>query len=244
MSILIKPIITEKATNDSELYNRYAFVVNKNANKLEIRGAVEAAYGVAIESVKMDVTVQEQVRTGRGSLFDQFFGRVQNRVIPLKSNSVKIKVQPLPAPKPSSFEGLVGNFKVKSSINKTEVNQNEAITYSIKVSGSGNLKLLPDFKPDFPPDFEVYDPKVKENIAVNAAGASGSKTYEYLIIPRYPGEYELPEIGISYFNPKKKKYQELSLRIKELVNLQFVSFDKGKVSLKNPFYLPWNIIAT
>ncbi|TDQ30039.1 50S ribosomal protein L23 [Tenacibaculum caenipelagi] len=52
MSILIKPIITEKATNDSELNNRYTFVVNKKANKLEIKGAVEATYGVAIESVK------------------------------------------------------------------------------------------------------------------------------------------------------------------------------------------------
>jgi large subunit ribosomal protein L23 len=52
MSILIKPIITEKATSDSELFNRYAFVVNKKANKLEIKGAVEAAYGVSILSVK------------------------------------------------------------------------------------------------------------------------------------------------------------------------------------------------
>ena len=47
MSILIKPIITEKATTDSELNNRYAFVVDKRANKLEIKGAVEAAYGVS-----------------------------------------------------------------------------------------------------------------------------------------------------------------------------------------------------
>jgi large subunit ribosomal protein L23 len=52
MSILIKPIITEKATSNSELFNRYTFVVNKNANKLEIKGAVEAAYGVSILSVK------------------------------------------------------------------------------------------------------------------------------------------------------------------------------------------------
>ena len=52
MSILVKPIITEKATNDSEVYNRYAFVVDKNANKLEIKDAVESAYGVSIESVK------------------------------------------------------------------------------------------------------------------------------------------------------------------------------------------------
>ena len=52
MSILIKPIITEKATKDSEVNNRYAFVVNSKANKLEIRSAVAATYGVAIKSVK------------------------------------------------------------------------------------------------------------------------------------------------------------------------------------------------
>lgn len=52
MSILIKPIITEKATSNSELHNRYTFIVAKNANKLEIKSAVENAYGVAIESVK------------------------------------------------------------------------------------------------------------------------------------------------------------------------------------------------
>jgi large subunit ribosomal protein L23 len=52
MSILIKPIITEKATANSELYNRFTFVVNKRANKLEIKGAIESAYGVSILSVK------------------------------------------------------------------------------------------------------------------------------------------------------------------------------------------------
>ena len=52
MSILIKPIITEKATNDSELNNRYTFQVNKKANKVEIKKAVEAAYGVSVEKVR------------------------------------------------------------------------------------------------------------------------------------------------------------------------------------------------
>ncbi|PZW38603.1 MULTISPECIES: 50S ribosomal protein L23 [Mesonia] len=52
MSILIKPIITEKATNDSELNNRFAFVVNKKANKIEIKDAVESAYGVSVEKVR------------------------------------------------------------------------------------------------------------------------------------------------------------------------------------------------
>jgi large subunit ribosomal protein L23 len=52
MSILIKPIITEKATNDSEKYNRYSFVVALGANKVEVKKAVEAAYGVSVEKVR------------------------------------------------------------------------------------------------------------------------------------------------------------------------------------------------
>lgn len=52
MSILIKPIITEKATSHSEKFNRYTFVVNKNANKIQIKDAVEATYGVTVEKVR------------------------------------------------------------------------------------------------------------------------------------------------------------------------------------------------
>lgn len=52
MSILIKPIITEKATNDSELRNRFTFMVNTKANKIEIKDAVEATYGVSVTKVR------------------------------------------------------------------------------------------------------------------------------------------------------------------------------------------------
>ncbi len=52
MSILIKPIITEKATNDSELRNRFTFMVKTNANKIQIKDAVEAVYGVSVTKVR------------------------------------------------------------------------------------------------------------------------------------------------------------------------------------------------
>lgn len=52
MSVLIKPIITEKMTSDSELYNRYGFVVDPAANKLQIKEAVEATYGVSVKAVR------------------------------------------------------------------------------------------------------------------------------------------------------------------------------------------------
>ena len=62
MSILIKPIITEKATMQSEVLNAYAFEVNTKANKVEIKKAVEAAYGVSVEKVRT-INVRPDRRT-------------------------------------------------------------------------------------------------------------------------------------------------------------------------------------
>ncbi len=52
MSILIKPIITEKATQDSELNNRFSFVVDLRANKIQIKEAVESTYDVTVDKVR------------------------------------------------------------------------------------------------------------------------------------------------------------------------------------------------
>jgi len=55
MEILIKPIITEKATNDSELRNRYTFLVKKSSNKVEIKHAVQKKYNVTVEKVRTQI---------------------------------------------------------------------------------------------------------------------------------------------------------------------------------------------
>ena len=52
MRILLKPVISEKATRESELKNRYTFLVDPKANKIEIKKAVEATYGVNVEKVR------------------------------------------------------------------------------------------------------------------------------------------------------------------------------------------------
>jgi large subunit ribosomal protein L23 len=51
MSIIVKPIITEKITQDGEIFNRFGFVVDKKANKVQIKKAIEATYGVSVVSV-------------------------------------------------------------------------------------------------------------------------------------------------------------------------------------------------
>jgi large subunit ribosomal protein L23 len=84
MNILIKPIITEKATNDSELFNRYAFVVNKRANKLEIKNAVEKTYGVAIENVKtMNYPVQRNTKYTKSGIVQAMKGAYKKAIVQL-----------------------------------------------------------------------------------------------------------------------------------------------------------------
>lgn len=84
MSILIKPIITEKATNDSEVNNRYSFIVAKKANKLEIKSAVQAAYGVSIESVKtLNYPVQKSTKYTKKGMVTGVKGGFKKAIVQL-----------------------------------------------------------------------------------------------------------------------------------------------------------------
>ena len=84
MSILIKPIITEKATNNSELFNRYAFVVKKSANKVEVKKAVEDAYGVTIESVKtMNYPVKRNTKYTKNGIVQAMKGAYKKAIVQL-----------------------------------------------------------------------------------------------------------------------------------------------------------------
>lgn len=124
----------------------------------------------------------------------------------MASNSPTIEVMPLPGNAPDSYNGAVGDFTFSAEIDHEELPANEAITLKINISGSGNLSLIKDPELKFPQDFETYDPETKDRINVSGAGVSGSRSFQYLIIPRYPGEYEIPEIKFTYFDPNKGNY--------------------------------------
>ena len=84
MSILIKPIITEKMTNDSELFNRYGFVVSKKANKVEIKKVVEATYGVSVESVKtMNYPVRRKTKFTKSGVVSAMTGTYKKAIVQL-----------------------------------------------------------------------------------------------------------------------------------------------------------------
>jgi hypothetical protein len=143
------------------------------------------------------------------SFFDSFFD-YQDVAKEVFSQPVTIDVKSLPSGKPASFSGAVGIYTMSSNINKTELKANEAVTIKLTIKGNGNIKLLKNPEVKFPNDFEVYDPKVDNNIRVSAAGANGTKTIEYMAIPRYAGDFEIPAVNFSYFDTKAGTYKTLS----------------------------------
>lgn len=123
--------------------------------------------------------------------------------------SLTINVSPLPA-KPDGFSGAVGKFTVSSSISEKEVDANDAVTLKLVVKGSGNMKLISTPVIDFPKDFETYDAKVNDKFDITKSGLAGSKEFEYLIVPRHAGTYEIPAAKFIYFDSDSHTYKTLT----------------------------------
>jgi len=138
-----------------------------------------------------------------------FFGRIQSRILNIvcSSDAKVLSVKSLPLKgKPANFSGAVGDFEFTTRLDRDSIKTNESATLSMRVSGTGNLRMidLPSFK--IPNDLEAYEPKFKETINLNKAGLSGFKRVEHLLIPRNRGDYKVSVGSFNYFNPKLKKY--------------------------------------
>lgn len=136
-----------------------------------------------------------------------FFNRGER--LQFGSNTAELNVLPLPSGQPGDFSGAVGKLDMVASLDRDRVAADEAITLTVRVSGQANLKLLETPELSFPGDFETYEPKVIDKIGVNVGGMSGSRTYEWVVIPRHEGEYALPPISISYLDAESGSYRTL-----------------------------------
>jgi len=166
---------------------------------------------------------------------DSFFGSdYQNVKKTLRSSPLTINVKPLPAAnRPLDYSGAVGQFSMKATVDRTTVNTNDGITLRVSITGTGNLNLIEKPTINFPPDFEVYEPKIIDNFS-NKGGTSGTRTFEYLIIPRASGNFAIDPIQFSYFNPSQRDYTTLSsekfkLKVNKGSGTSTESADQGEV---------------
>jgi hypothetical protein len=186
-----------------------------------------------------EIVVLAQQRSGRAqSIFDEFFGSFQTIRKRLVSKSTSLKIKDLPANAPASFTGAVGKYNLEATLDKSEAKTNEAINLKIRIAGSGNLRLIESPKVEFPGGFEVFDPKISDKINTTIQGATGSRTFDYVAIPRGPGKFNLGSIEFTYFDPMLAKYvtlssKQLSLAIEadgtDQTGMQIVGFGREDI---------------
>jgi hypothetical protein len=182
---------------------------------------------LVIQPIQVDVVAQMAVKQtkkkrvtdpmGNDPFFDSFFNdvfsgpQVEHVKRSLTSNSLTINVQPLPnaknsSGKPVDFTGAVGQFNLSTHVDKTAVKADEPITLNITIAGKGNIKLIENPKIVFPSDFEVYDPKVSDNVITSGGGISGTKTFEYILIPRNPGKFTIKPFSFTFYDLEQHRY--------------------------------------
>ncbi|OQY27439.1 MAG: hypothetical protein B6244_10735 [Candidatus Cloacimonetes bacterium 4572_55] len=208
-----------------------------------------------------------KVRIASRDPFDSFFsrGRTQNKTV--RSSEVKIHVKDLPSSgRPAGFKGAVGQYRIEAKTDKKTLPANDAVTLTLKISGSGKIQNLPEPELNLPHDIKAYDPEISEKIDKSSGVIKGTKSFEYVLIPRFEGEYSIDPLSLIFFDPKNGHYQTVSTKSiaitatesltndphifisgggKEAIKLlnkdiRFIKTVSGKIKSVSPFYYqPW-----
>ena len=199
-------IIGNKTPYNQRINNRqYKIIERKYALFPTQTGELE------IGRAMIRVTVPSKSQSRRNnSLFGGMFGTGEE--ISLRSNIVKVNVKPLPTEnKPDNFTGTVGSYSISSSVNKNEIDANQPLSVTVKLSGRGNIKSIAEPEmPSMDDQFRIYRASTSENLTKNGDKIGGTKIFEEVFIPKRPGDIDIPAITYNYFDPYAKKYRFIS----------------------------------
>lgn len=147
-----------------------------------------------------------------------FFG--QNRQEDFKTFHSKpktVKVKDLP-PHPLKDVVSVGDYYLDERIPSTDLETGKSTSYEFNIYGEGNISSIAPPALTRDGNFEFYEPNVRQNINRQNNRVTGSKTFNYFLIPKEPGTYELGKyFNWVFFNPKKEKYDTLSSHLSAYV---------------------------
>jgi hypothetical protein len=172
--------------------------------------AVKAGdYSLGLE-LPMLVRMQERSRAPRGifddSFFDDFFGRVVEKPVTLKSEADAAKVLPLPAEsRPADFTGAVGRFEISAEVAPAHVAAGDPITLRLKVTGAGNFDRVSSSLLTASSDWKTYKPVARFEPA-DSVGLQGTKAFEQAVVPAQAGKREIPALSFSFFDPETRQY--------------------------------------
>jgi BatD DUF11 like domain len=149
------------------------------------------------------------VSVKRGDFFG-LFGQAET--VYRKTSEVSLEVKPFPANgRPADFTNGVGSFTLASSLDKREAAVGDAVALKVKLSGRGNLKMIPDLPLPLMPDFAIYSSKRSDNVrAIEGDLIGGDESWEYVVVPKAPGQQTVPSLTFSYFDPQREAYETVT----------------------------------
>ena len=156
-----------------------------------------------------------------------FFGRNTKedyKTFYTKSKTVTVKDLP---PHPLKDQVSVGDYKLSESIDKNETTTGNGFNYTMSIRGEGNISAIDNPETKTGKNFEFYDPNVQLNINRSNGKVTGEKSFEYFVVPKEPGTYELGNyLKWIFFNPNSAQYDTLQSDI---------TLNVSGESLKNDF---------
>ena len=154
--------------------------------------------------LKAQLAVQKRGRSDWP--FNDFFGRVELSEMPVTIEPVPIEVLPLPGEgRPSDFDGAIGQWKLEVTAKPTEVAVGDPITFTIKISGSGNIDTVPAPRLSSLDGFKAYEPTTKTT--KDDLNIMGERVIQQVLIPKSTEVKELPEVKLAYFDPVARAYR-------------------------------------
>jgi hypothetical protein len=121
------------------------------------------------------------------------------------SDPVVVSVDPIP--EGAGFSGAVGRFRATATLDKSSVALGGAATLRFRVEGSGNLKWIDKGPEVVMPGAKVYPPTTKSELRAGPDGLTGSKTWEFVVVPETTGALQVPPLSFSYFEPSSERLE-------------------------------------
>lgn len=131
---------------------------------------------------------------------------VQTTVV-LESEPITIAVKPLPATAPPDFTGAVGRFSINAYLDSRKWHQNNNGRLIVSINGSGNFLQVAAPEIHWPKGVDIAEPGATERLQKESVPVSGTRTYAYTITADSTGDYTIPPIAFTYFDPAEKKYK-------------------------------------
>jgi hypothetical protein len=154
--------------------------------------------------------IESEVRPRAGNPRDPFYAyRSRFRSMDVTSNALDVDVRRLPAGAPDSFTGAVGNYAFSRQHTATTLQTGDPLNITFDIEGRGNFAMIDAPEIQLPAPFDSFSPRVATEVDFSSVVPSGRKSFSITAVPNSPGEYVIPAVPFSYFDPYDHTYRTL-----------------------------------